>query len=182
MTGRLQHRAEPDHQKRPLNWAADQFLVRRFRSALLQVSGAFRGRADARFNDLARDPAEVDTRMQWTANIIGMVRAQLYAAAEIGPEELRETVRRTRAMCQELERSCLNGFIEEPGMKAVPATSIDLAREAGEAIVAVMEFRETGSESAAEKACREVQDVVVVSTRVLELTKHRRPEGLRAVR
>ncbi len=163
------------NQDRPLNWAAPQFLVRRFRSALLEVSGVFRGRADSRFNDLARDPAEVDVRMQWTANVIGMVRAQLYAAAEQGPDEKAETIRRVRRMCKELEYACLNGFVEEPGSETVPAASLDFTREVGEAMYAVQMYRETGSESDAERARREVQDVIEVGTDVIELTSRRRP-------
>jgi hypothetical protein len=165
----------PGNQDRPLNWAAPQFLVRRFRSALLEIAGVFRGRADARFNDLARPPHEVDVRMQWTSNIIGMVRAQLYAAADQGPDEKAETIRRVRRMCKELEFCCLNGFVEEPGVQAVPKASLDFTKEAGEAMLAVQTYRETGSESDAERARRELQDVIEISEDVIDLASRRRP-------
>lgn len=153
----------------------DRFLVRRFRSALHEVAGVVPV-AHPRFHEIGRD-----REAPWTGFIVEMCREQLYRAAAEGPDEKAETIRRIQRMTRELEAAILKGFIEDPGQVAVPAVSLEFTKEATEAMLAVQTFRESGSESDAEKARREVQDVLQVSESVIDLASRRAP-ALRALR
>jgi hypothetical protein len=147
---------------------SDRFLARRFRSALHEVAGVVPA-AHPRFHEIGRD-----REAPWTGFIVEMCREQLYRAAAEGPDEKVETIRRIQRMTRELEAAILAGFIETD-RQAVPSASLQFTKEATEAMVALQTFRESGSESDAEKARREVQDVVHVGESVIDLASRRRP-------
>jgi hypothetical protein len=154
----------------------DRFLVRRYRSALHEVAGVVPV-AHARFHEIGRD-----REAPWTGYVIEMCREQLYRAAEQGPDEKKETIRRIQRMTRELENAILTGFLEEPGQQAVPVTALSFLKESNEAVLAVQTFRETGSEADAERARREITDVLSLAPSVLDMTARRRSEIVQVMR
>jgi hypothetical protein len=159
---------------------SSRFIGRRFRSSLHEVSGVPGVTvAHDRFYELGRD-----RHVAWPTFPVEMCRDQLHAAHAVGIDELRETARRVQRMCKELENEILAGFREtlEASTATIPGASIEFAKEAGEAVVAVMQFREDPSDANAERVRREVVDVVQLGGSVLDLTTRRRSEVVRIVR